>query len=497
MPITMRMKMTCEAPSVEDSDSYNHEVGCRLDIAVLEQIESLEEKIANSSMQIRGWKTLPRLSLDTSVTFRHEVKNFPTGLQEEAQDESRNGVDDEVSENKSESGTTNPVLVGRQRLLSTEAVIERRYLKPPLGYKNNTVILVTGVDEYAENAADENAPSGLIKWREAVRICTSGAQLALLLHFLESCIAWDKSIMRASCQFCTCGENEAELLLCDGCDRGYHTYCFKPKMAIPEGDWYCYECQNKNTIDKVCIVCGKKGKLLSCDICPKVFHPNCIDPPVTKPSKGRWCCHMCNRTRPRKALPKSTSNSRKGPAPFQSPVAEEKVTKEVLDESEADVETPKSKGKPKGKSKAKKAPKAAEKTEETTSASEDKPVKAEKEKKKSSVGRKGRDKDAEDMAALETLVSEMMNNEEAWPFLKPVPTKQFPTYKKIIKRPMDLTTIKNRLENGTYKTRSDFLADVRLIFDNCETFNEDESPVGRCGHELRKFFEKRWTELFE
>lgn len=41
-----------------------------------------------------------------------------------------------------------------------------------------------------------------------------------------------------NCQFCTSGENEDKLLLCDGCDKGYHTYCFKPKMEnIPDGDW--------------------------------------------------------------------------------------------------------------------------------------------------------------------------------------------------------------------------------------------------------------------
>lgn len=41
-----------------------------------------------------------------------------------------------------------------------------------------------------------------------------------------------------NCQFCQSGESEDKLLLCDGCDRGYHTYCFKPRMdKIPEGDW--------------------------------------------------------------------------------------------------------------------------------------------------------------------------------------------------------------------------------------------------------------------
>lgn len=41
-----------------------------------------------------------------------------------------------------------------------------------------------------------------------------------------------------NCQFCHSGENEDKLLLCDSCDKGYHTYCFKPRMdKIPEGDW--------------------------------------------------------------------------------------------------------------------------------------------------------------------------------------------------------------------------------------------------------------------
>lgn len=38
-------------------------------------------------------------------------------------------------------------------------------------------------------------------------------------------------------------------------------------------------------------------------------------------------------------------------------------------------------------------------------------------------------------------------HEEAWPFLLPVNTKQFPTYKKIIKAPMDLSTIQKRVHD--------------------------------------------------
>lgn len=103
----------------------------------------------------------------------------------------------------------------------------------------------------------ESVPKGLSSWREAVSRSVTSSQLSMALYTLEQCVAWDKSIMKAvshmilfkifnkntffvqqNCQFCQSGESEDKLLLCDGCDKGYHTYCFKPKMEkIPEGDW--------------------------------------------------------------------------------------------------------------------------------------------------------------------------------------------------------------------------------------------------------------------
>jgi hypothetical protein len=105
-----------------------------------------------------------------------------------------------------------------------------------------------------------------------------------------------------------------------------------------------------------------------------------------------------------------------------------------------------------------------------------------------------------DMTVCSTIISEMEAMDDAWPFLYPVNTKQFPTYKKIIKNPMDLATIKKKLDlvpgsGGPYKTREEFVDDVRLIFTNCELFNEDDSPVGKAGHALRNHFETRWAEL--
>ena len=37
------------------------------------------------------------------------------------------------------------------------------------------------------------------------------------------------------------------MLLCDGCDAGYHTYCVVPPIqTVPPGDWFCPKClENK------------------------------------------------------------------------------------------------------------------------------------------------------------------------------------------------------------------------------------------------------------
>lgn len=98
--------------------------------------------------------------------------------------------------------------------------------------------------ESSSNGADddtlqeEEVYRGLVIWRDAVARCETAAQLYICVQALENAVAWDKSIMKAFCQFCASGDFEEKLLLCDGCDKGYHTHCFRPVMVdIPEGDW--------------------------------------------------------------------------------------------------------------------------------------------------------------------------------------------------------------------------------------------------------------------
>lgn len=33
------------------------------------------------------------------------------------------------------------------------------------------------------------------------------------------------------------------MLLCDGCDKGFHQGCLQPRLeCVPEGDWFCAAC---------------------------------------------------------------------------------------------------------------------------------------------------------------------------------------------------------------------------------------------------------------
>lgn len=45
------------------------------------------------------------------------------------------------------------------------------------------------------------------------------------------------------CHICTRGDGEETMLLCDGCDDSYHTFCLIPPLPdIPKGDWRCPKC---------------------------------------------------------------------------------------------------------------------------------------------------------------------------------------------------------------------------------------------------------------
>ncbi|KAG5838227.1 hypothetical protein ANANG_G00221540 [Anguilla anguilla] len=106
-----------------------------------------------------------------------------------------------------------------------------------LRLQNNPLDLAPPAE--VESVESEITPR-LRLWRQALDRCRSSSQLSLCLLQLERSVAWERSVIRVTCLVCRKGDNDEYLLLCDGCDRGCHMYCLRPKISqIPEGDWFC------------------------------------------------------------------------------------------------------------------------------------------------------------------------------------------------------------------------------------------------------------------
>lgn len=85
----------------------------------------------------------------------------------------------------------------------------------------------------------------------------------------------------------------------------------------------------------------------------------------------------------------------------------------------------------------------------------------------------------------------------AWPFYKPVDAELLALhdYHDIIKKPMDLGTVKRKMDSRGYKSAPEFAADVRLIFTNCYKYNPPDHDVVAMGRKLQDVFEMRLANI--
>lgn len=95
------------------------------------------------------------------------------------------------------------------------------------------------------------------------------------------------------------------------------------------------------------------------------------------------------------------------------------------------------------------------------------------------------------------ILKELMNHPDGWIFSEPVdPVKlKIPDYFSIISEPMDLGTIKRKLEGNMYFSADEFAADVRLTFSNAMLYNPPGNEVHNCAKKLDANFSRRWKSL--
>lgn len=97
------------------------------------------------------------------------------------------------------------------------------------------------------------------------------------------------------------------------------------------------------------------------------------------------------------------------------------------------------------------------------------------------------------------ILKRLMTHKFSWVFNEPVDVVKLGLhdYLKIIQRPMDLGTIKKKLDGGDYLLPNEFAADVRLTFANAMKYNPQGHDVYIMADSLRQIFEDKWKAVEE
>ncbi|XP_044728852.1 bromodomain adjacent to zinc finger domain protein 1A isoform X2 [Chrysoperla carnea] len=389
--------------------------------------------------------------------------------------------------------------------------INEKYMNRPLGEAN----------EYKKNKPETKRKGLCNRWAASLMLATSFPQLLIHYSTLESCVALNKSALNACCVTCRKRTNDDQLLLCDGCNRGQHLYCIEPKLtSVPTGDWFCDRCKpvettrvrrrsrkrkifseesdedtplkdrqenghtNGNNVDEeseneeengtsteanesmleVCEVCKEGGRVICCDSCSIMYHPECLDPPLRRVPRGTWHCSDCKRKQASDGAKKVRAQrlekrSRDSNSDSDENHSEEDSENDNEDEDDDDNGY---------------SSKAKRRSRRANDLSDDLPL---------------------HNAPLQELLSEILKHPDAWPFTQPVQKRDVPDYFDVITHPMDFGTIKYKLNMGKYQYDDELMHDAILVFENCNTYNDSEADVYKCGVKLLKFFKQKAQEL--
>ncbi|XP_075955886.1 bromodomain adjacent to zinc finger domain protein 2A isoform X1 [Anarhichas minor] len=238
------------------------------DICALQWVEDLEQRVIAADLHL---KAAPQSAVtDAESNTETPMAEFqpytipdPDSTRDDLQyyEHDADPRDDWIVRTKKEWSNlsrmvTHPVDLAVLRLANLERNIERRYLKEPLWNPAEVMRLApltpTPGEEHPMDvfSLESEITSRLRTWRQALDRCRSAPQVCLCLLQLEKAIAWERSVTKVNCQVCRKGDNDDCLLLCDGCDRGCHMYCLRPKITqVPEGDWFCPTCVAQDACD--------------------------------------------------------------------------------------------------------------------------------------------------------------------------------------------------------------------------------------------------------
>lgn len=104
---------------------------------------------------------------------------------------------------------------------------------------------------------------------------------------------------------------------------------------------------------------------------------------------------------------------------------------------------------------------------------------------------------AEIMKMCRQVLTKLMMHKSSWIFKTPVDAVALGLhdYHQIVKRPMDLGTVKSNFSKNLYSFPGDFATDVRLIFENAILYNPKGDEVHRIAEQLLDRFEELYRPI--
>lgn len=102
------------------------------------------------------------------------------------------------------------------------------------------------------------------------------------------------------------------------------------------------------------------------------------------------------------------------------------------------------------------------------------------------------------LSYLKTMLTKYLcRYKTAAAFLNPVDSVRYkiPHYYLVIRQPMDLNTVKNRINFLWYRNADECISDMRLILSNCFKFNSPTDFVYKSGKKLEEYIEERLRDL--
>ncbi|EDO35777.1 predicted protein, partial [Nematostella vectensis] len=199
-----------------------------------------------------------------------------------------------------------------------------------------------------------------------------------------------------------------------------------------------------------CKVCRRKSRsdetLLLCDECNMGYHLFCLRPSLDRIPLGEWKCPACKVKSPTEVPPSFRNTTRNKKDAGGSP--SEQATNS------------------RGNSRKRRA------IESDSEESEDEQPKTPKPRRYFDIAYSQLSCIAVHLLdACELILTELVRNEDSWPFLQPVNTKEVTDYLELVSEPMDLGTIKDNLTLMRYEEAEAFVQHVRLVFINCDKYN--------------------------